>query len=314
MYSGCVHQNNLAFGPRDNAENFETRGLWFVRDGSDLFAGSATFNNSGTLSKTTGTGTDNFNIALNNSGTVSAQNGTLRFVVGGTSAGAFSASAGATVEFASNWSFTNGTHFSGAGTIQLDNNTTTNLSGTITNSGTILVNSTGNFTDLRIADGTTLTGGGSVVLSDSPFNRIYGTANSGTETLTNVNNTISGAGQIGVSNSIEFINQSAGVINATSATNALIITPTTNSTLVSANGGGFVNQGLLEATAAGGLVLNGGQFNNQSERYYLVGLNLAYHFNPHFSAEMGYNYDKLDSDAGRTFDRNRVYMGVTASY
>jgi len=59
---------------------------------------------------------------------------------------------------------------------------------------------------------------------------------------------------------------------------------------------------------------NGGQFNNQAEKYYLIGLNLAYHFNPHFSAEMGYNYDKLDSDVGRTFDRNRVYMGVTASY
>src|SRR4029077_15096281 len=148
------------------------------------------------------------------------------------------------------------------GTYQGSNNSTTFLNGTINNSGTILLNSTGNFTDLRIADGTMLTGGGSVILSDSPNNRIYGTLNSGAETLTNVNNTISGAGQIGVSNSIEFINQSAGVINATSATNALIITPTTNSTLVSANGGGFVNQGLLEATAAGGLVLSGGQFNN----------------------------------------------------
>src|SRR6202030_3817457 len=149
-----------------------------------------------------------------------------------------------------------------AGTYQVTNNSTTFLSGTINSNGTISVNSTGSFTDLRIADGTTLTGGGSVLLSDSPNNRIYGAANSGTETLTNVNNTISGAGQIGVSNSIEFINQSAGVINATSATNALIISPTTNGTLVSANGGGFVNQGLLEATAAGGLVLNGGQFNN----------------------------------------------------
>src|SRR4029077_17905549 len=148
------------------------------------------------------------------------------------------------------------------GTYQGSNNSTTFLNGTINNSGTILLNSTGNFTDLRIADGTMLTGGGSVILSDSPNNRIYGTTNSGTETLTNVNNTFSGAGQIGVSNSIEFINQAAGVINATSGTNALIISPTTNSTVVNPNGGGFVNQGLLEATAAGGLVLNGGQFNN----------------------------------------------------
>ncbi|HWY51255.1 MAG TPA: FecR domain-containing protein [Chthoniobacterales bacterium] len=240
-------------------------------DGSNVFSGSATFNNSGTLSKTTGTGTDNFNIPLNNSGTVSSENGTLLFSVGGTSAGTFSAAAGATVEFASNWTFTNGTHFSGAGTIQLDNNTTTNLSGTITNSGTILVNAGANNADLRIADGTMLTGGGNVILSENGNARIFGTANTGTETLTNVNNTISGAGQIGAGNLIEFINQSAGVIDATSSTNALIITPTNDSTLVSANGGGFVNQGLLEATAAGGLVLSGGQFNNNGATIEAIG-------------------------------------------
>jgi hypothetical protein len=28
----------------------------------------------------------------------------------------------------------------------------------------------------------------------------------------------------------------------------------------------------------------------------------------------GYNYDNLDSDIGRSFDRNRVYFGVTATY
>jgi len=60
---------------------------------------------------------------------------------------------------------------------------------------------------------------------------------------------------------------------------------------------------------------NGGQFNGKSDRYYLVGLNLQYHFNPYLLGEVGYNYDKLDSDiTGRTFDRNRVYIGVTASY
>src|SRR5207253_1814567 len=125
-----------------------------------------------------------------------------------------------------------------------------------------LLSAGGSLTDLHIVDGTMLTGGGSVILSDSPNNRIFGATNSGGETLTNVNNTISGSGQIGTSNSIEFINQSAGVINA-NGSNALIIAPTINSTLVSANGGGFVNQGLLEATAAGGLVLSGGQFNNK---------------------------------------------------
>src|SRR5438445_3264598 len=46
------------------------------------------------------------------------------------------------------------------------NNSTTFLNGTINNTGTILINAAANFTDLRIADGTMLTGGGSVLLSD----------------------------------------------------------------------------------------------------------------------------------------------------
>ena len=60
---------------------------------------------------------------------------------------------------------------------------------------------------------------------------------------------------------------------------------------------------------------NGGTANNLSERDYLLGLNLNYQFNPHLSGELGYNYDKLESQIpGRTFDRNRVYIGVTAGY
>ena len=66
--------------------------------------------------------------------------------------------------------------------------------------------------------------------------------------------------------------------------------------------------------------LNGGLLDGVDERYYLVGLNIEYRFNPHLSAQVGYNYDKLDSDVAqktgvdRSFDRNRVYLGVTASY
>jgi predicted porin len=71
---------------------------------------------------------------------------------------------------------------------------------------------------------------------------------------------------------------------------------------------------------------DGGVYNNENDMYYLVGLSLQYKFSSNFSAEIGYNYDRLDSDsainayeeaqngAGRSFDRNRVYLGVTASY
>src|SRR5205807_5361648 len=60
---------------------------------------------------------------------------------------------------------------------------------------------------------------------------------------------------------------------------------------------------------------NGGQVDGESERYFLVGLNLEYRFNPNFSGHIGYNYDRVDSDVSdRSFDRNRVYIGVTALY
>jgi hypothetical protein len=61
---------------------------------------------------------------------------------------------------------------------------------------------------------------------------------------------------------------------------------------------------------------NGGSIDGQSEDFYTIGVNLAYHFNQHFSTEIGYNYDKLDSDSqiGRSFDRNRAYIGGTATW
>jgi len=60
---------------------------------------------------------------------------------------------------------------------------------------------------------------------------------------------------------------------------------------------------------------NGGGVDGQTDQFFLVGLNLTYQFNRYFSAEAGYNYDKLNSDIpGRGYDRNRVYVGVTGSY
>lgn len=61
---------------------------------------------------------------------------------------------------------------------------------------------------------------------------------------------------------------------------------------------------------------HGGTYNNNDEQYYLLGLNLEYRFNQYFSAQVGYNYDRLESSSAlnRTFDRNRVYIGVTATY
>jgi len=59
---------------------------------------------------------------------------------------------------------------------------------------------------------------------------------------------------------------------------------------------------------------NGGYYDGQAEAFYTAGLNLEYRFNMHFSGDVGYNYDYLSSDIGRTYGRNRVYLGLTARY
>ena len=64
-------------------------------------------------------------------------------------------------------------------------------------------------------------------------------------------------------------------------------------------------------------VFNDGINDEESEYLWLFGANLSYSFNRHWSAEVGYNYDQLVSDVrsgGRSYDRNRVYIGVTARY
>lgn len=65
--------------------------------------------------------------------------------------------------------------------------------------------------------------------------------------------------------------------------------------------------------------LGGGSF---SDDFFSVGLELAYQINTFLSAEAGYNFYDLSSDlddsspAGfeRSFDRNRVYLGLRATY
>jgi len=58
-----------------------------------------------------------------------------------------------------------------------------------------------------------------------------------------------------------------------------------------------------------------GAYNNESDKFYNVGVNLSYSFNTHLSADLGYNFDYLDSEIpGRDYTRNRVYIGVTAAY
>ena len=58
----------------------------------------------------------------------------------------------------------------------------------------------------------------------------------------------------------------------------------------------------------------GGQFNSQSDKYFLVGLNLRYQFAHYLSAELGYDYDNISSSTGHSYDRNKFYAGITGTY
>ncbi|RWA57997.1 VCBS domain-containing protein, partial [Mesorhizobium sp.] len=135
-----------------------------------------------------------------------------------------------------------------AGTMTIGDGALLPLSGTINNSGLISLDSAGSGTLLQIIqNGITLQGGGQIVLSDSAGNVISGTT--ADVTLTNVDNAISGAGQLG-GGSLSLNNQ--GTIIAT-GTQALIIDTGSNVT---------VNSGTLEATGSGGLMITGGLANS----------------------------------------------------
>jgi predicted porin len=71
---------------------------------------------------------------------------------------------------------------------------------------------------------------------------------------------------------------------------------------------------------------NDGASDGRTDNLFMVGVNAEYHFNRHFSAEVGYNYDQLNSDAAvlnpanqkvsvnRDYERNRFYVGLKATY
>lgn len=136
-----------------------------------------------------------------------------------------------------------------AGTYAGSDGSTTLLKGTINNTGTVQLNEAGHNTFLSMAGPVSLTGAGTVTLNTT---QVGGTAiinQSGSQTLTNVNNTLQGAGIIG-SDGLTVVNQ--GTINANS--------PTQGALVVNANAP--INEGLMEATAGATLQLNGDTVNN----------------------------------------------------
>ena len=139
-------------------------------------------------------------------------------------------------------------------TYTASNNATTDVSGTITNDGAIQLNG-GNGANgyLNLIANTTLTGGGTVTLSQ--INSNGGCAciqqNAGGLILTNTNDVIQGNGTIG-NGGLTVVNGAAGKIDAN----------VTGETLAMNGGGGITNAGLLEATNGGGLAFGSTAVNN----------------------------------------------------
>ncbi|WP_184805241.1 beta strand repeat-containing protein, partial [Rhizobium leucaenae] len=185
------------------------------------------------------------------------------------------------------------------------------FSGTLDNTGSIHLGSTGSETAFEIVQHSlTLTGGGTVTLSDDAANVIFGSGDN--VTLTNVDNTISGAGQLGDGH-LTLVNE--GTIIA-DGSHALVIDTGVNA---------VNNTGTLEATGTGGLDIhssvvndgllwaNGGNINLEGS---VSGSGTAL-LSGHASLEIGGSFSEgitlsTDAQATITIDHAAAFTGTIA--
>ena len=149
------------------------------------------------------------------------------------------------------------------GTFVAANNSSTILTGTINNPGAINLVAAANNTFITVSGSVKLTGAGTLTMSSSAggIPVINQTGSNGS--LTNVDNTIAGVGQIG-NNGMALVNQ--GTINANVVGGTLTINPS-----------GTTNPGLLEATA-GTLALVNSVLNNAGGNIKVSGATSAVQF------------------------------------
>jgi hypothetical protein len=137
-----------------------------------------------------------------------------------------------------------------AGYILVGGENTLAVGGTFNNSGSITLEqaTTGPSAGLQIDSRTTLTGGGTIYL-DFGFHDVITAATVG-ETLVNVNNTISGGGEIGAGGALVFTNRAKGVVDATGVFNT-----STSEPLYLSSTKTMTSAGLIEATGSAGLII-----------------------------------------------------------
>ncbi len=183
-----------------------------IQGAGNIGAGKLTLVNSGTINANAGAGQNVLYIQTSggttNTGTLEATNGSTLSLLGGTfnnTGGTIRAVAsGAVVNLQSGVAITGGTltdsgggvietvnadsaslnGVTSTGTLSVHDNSTLLLQGTISNNGTLQINSAGNLTNLETSGNVTLTGTGTVRMGNQPNNIIKG-ASTGKEVLTN---------------------------------------------------------------------------------------------------------------------------------
>jgi hypothetical protein len=216
---------------------------------------AATYTNSSTMEATNG---GILQLSLqgisNTGGTIKAvgTNSQVQFAGGGDNitGGTLTTSGGGTIVQNASTSSTL-TTLTNSGTFSLLNNSTVNLTGTITNTGTFQLNSAGSLTTLFVPTGATLSGTGTVTMSNNSQNQVDG---NGGATLTN-QSTIQGVGMVGPH--FNFINN--GTVNANVSGAALILGPGsaatyTNTATMEATNGGILQLNLQGITNTGGTI------------------------------------------------------------
>jgi hypothetical protein len=251
--SGIIDADYADHSLEINTTNGSTNtGTLEATNGATLYLGNDVFNNTGgTIKATSGSSVQLLNGATIEGGTLSTDSGH------GSTIGVYTGNS-ATLDGSTQGTLNNASAFNVA------NNSTAYIKGTINNTGSITLNSLGNSSQLILHGDTTLTGSGNIVLSPSAIsnNYLYGASN--TNTLTNTNNTISGAGVIG-DNSLIFVNQHGAKVNANVAGQSLTVSVSGNTVGSGVNG---TNAGVMESSATNptlgpsSLILNGGTINN----------------------------------------------------
>jgi hypothetical protein len=117
--------------------------------------------------------------------------------------------------------------FNNGGTVIFEDGAAAVFAGAVNNGGSIVISGASGslleFAGSPPSSSVTLSGHGQIALSDAAGNDLEGSNVSATTILNNVDNTISGAGVIGAGGNLALNNGKQGVIDASGATNALII-------------------------------------------------------------------------------------------